>query len=108
MNQISSDQNSNLLHMNFCVSLLSRIYKQSAGQQDQLERKICRMTLRHKEHQGDTRMDGSPSWGSNLAPLCHSIYRTRAGSQIGTQRGHSEDYCSRLGHMPVWPLKQTG
>ena len=41
-------------------------------------RKICRMTLRHKQrlqnhaHQGDTRMDGSPPWGSNLAPLCHS------------------------------------
>ena len=57
------------------------------------------MTLRHKEHQGDTRMDGSPPWGSNLAPLCHSIYRNRAGSQIRTQRGHSE--------AVLWSLEPT-
>jgi hypothetical protein len=44
-----------------------------------------------REHQGDTRMDGSlPSWGSDLAPLYHSNYRNQAGSQIRTQRGHSE------------------
>jgi hypothetical protein len=39
-----------------------------------------------REHLGDTKMEGLPPFrGSDLAPLCHSNYRNRAGSQIRTQ-----------------------